>query len=1021
MRTHVSTRVASIVLLVCAGAAAAESVETELKFATGLRELHYYNLAAHQFKTLDWSQQKDPKIRLQIAEGLIETWLAAAGTASSPTEALRYVVLADGELARFLKTQLAVEQRNRLAMKRGNTLIERGRRAREVYRRKPAGVDVATVAAEGENAFDAAAGVYSQVVASCKEIVKKVEAKVDVNDADRKLRRDTLNQQIVAETQIGWASFRRARLYRDRNMQQAFQKELAAAAGIFKKQSAAHKRIMAGLSATLGWALCLQELNKHKEAIAAFDEVLEVRPSRDVDPIRYQAQYEKAVSQMALGDFEGSRRTLSLERKVPSALKEAWQLRYAHTYGKQADGIRAREQKLLKQAQAFMAKKTTNAYTKARRLKAEAKKLRKTYRKLYELAIGEARKLTGTETYYAQEAGLLLGEWIAAGELSHLRSATDFFADGEYLCEQNKYAEAVVAYREAIRRARRTKAHRQLAHDAWIQMGKAYAQSGRHYEAGLVLGRVARLYPDSPYAEKSAVYSAMLLGHQYQQGRTPLEAQMYLEAQDLLVDHYPHTDAARRAAFRLGDVRRAQKQYERAAHYYKAVDRASTFYEQAGYLTGECLWKASLEKEGSGKDAAAAGRLFQRAESHLRTFLKWAAEQPGGTPETVANRRLWTAKSRLLFAGMYFHRKQYRDVLDILNDKSLATFKQAPPTDENLLANARLLRIRAYCALNRVSDTRKAGRQMRALEKDERVPGSLKSTAARYVGLTFLKHAEDLGKKKHLKPGAPDPEVRGLLDNARTYLNLSIKLNPKQTVDEYQQIAKALHQTGAYTEAANTFELLVERFGKAPKHRELILDARRWIGVCYKEAGQWAKAAAAFEGLVKQEPRWMNVREDLALCYESDVLERYKDAEKQWRTIEANSKMGKAQWHKARFHRVRTLACQGRGGLAFQMLAATLVAHPNLGGDPWEQQYIDLVAQKFSKEQQEAFRKLQQETLEPETQSKESAIQTVALICRQTLRRSRATDLRGCRSASPCACRLAASGRQPLSESLSKE
>jgi len=853
-------------LVICAGAAAAESVETELKFATGLRDLRYFDLAAHQFRSLDWSKLKDHDLRLQVAEGLVDTWLAAAGTARRPTDSLRYVGLAADELGRVLKTHVKAAPRNRLTMKLGNTLIRRGRLAREVYRRKPRGVDVAVVAAEGERAFDDAVKVYTDAVSSFKGIVKRVEAKDDVNDADRKLRRDTLNLQIVAETRIGWARFRRARLYRDRNMQQPFQKELAAAAGIFEKQSKEHKRILAGLSAALGWALCLQELGKHKEAIAAFDEVLDVKPSEDAAAVRHQAQYEKAVSQMASGDFTGARRTLGQVRSVPKALKEAWQLRFAHTYGKEADGLRAQEERRLNEAKALIAKNTVESHKKARQLKKEAEALRKAYRKLYEHAVGEVRDLAGSETAYAQEASLLLGEWITSGDLKHLRSARDFFADGEHLYGEGQFGGSIVAYRETIRRAKRTKVDRQLAHDAWIQMGKAYARSKNNYEAGLVLGRVARLYPKSPYAEDSAVYSAMLLGAQYQKGQTPLEAQIYLEAQDLLVDHYPQTDAARRAAFRLADVRRAQKQYARAARYYKAVDRASEFYEQAGYLAGECLWEGFLEEQKAGnKDTAAGRQFFQRAEDQLKAFLKWAGDQPEGTPEIARNRRFWTAKSRLLLAGMYFHRKQYKDVFSALGDRGIAAIKRVPPADENLLANARLLRIRAFCALDSVPDTRKAGQEMKALQKDARVPSSLKSTASRYVGLTFLKLAEDLGRKKNLKAGAPDAEVRSLLNSARTYLMLSINLNPEQNVNEYEEIAQALHQTEAYAEAAGTFELLVERFGDVPEHKGRILDARRWIGVCYKEARQWAKAAAAFEGLVKQEPRWLSVREDLAL------------------------------------------------------------------------------------------------------------------------------------------------------------
>ena len=206
-----------------------------------------------------------------------------------------------------------------------------------------------------------------------------------------------------------------------------------------------------------------------------------------------------------------------------------------------------------------------------------------------------------------------------------------------------------------------------------------------------------------------------------------------------------------------------------------------------------------------------------------------------------------------------------------------------------------------------------------------------------------------------------EPAFSAVVTNARTYLNESIDLDPDQSVDEYTEVASSLHQIGAFDEAARIFELLVKRFADAPAYEDAVRDGRRWAALCYRDAGGMLDASKRFEALINDFPRWMVVRRDVAVCYESDVLKRYADAEKQWRVVEDNYEMGGPEWFEARFHRIRNLAYQNRNDLAYQMLAAIAVPYPNLGGEPWEKQFLALVRDTFTEEQMRQFEVLRNE------------------------------------------------------------
>lgn len=974
-----SSILAAALLFACLSARAGptEDPETELRFANGLRDLRYYELAIERFRTLNWPQQKDPEFRVRVAEGLIETHMAASKAASRTTDALREVRRGVAELTRLIETQMGESLRNRLLMRRGRMLLQEGRLGREVYRYCPKGIAPADVAARAEKVFNDAVRAFENALDGYKKDVKRIEAKSRVDDADRRLRREMLSQQVTAETEVGWARLRLGQFQKELKKEKEFRKEIQAAAKIFQDVTIAYPELVAAVDATLGKALCSHELGEHQKAIATFDKVLKRKPSKTVAMIRFEAYDNKARSQTALRDYDGALDTLKTLRRefrrLPTALDEALQMHYARILGEAADGLQKQTRQNLAQAVTLSEKGDPNSKRAAARLRDKGIRSRNQYRRLYAQAVEEVRKLAASDSPYAQEANLLMGRWAEAALLKTQRAAALLFAQGEHLLATGRPAEAIAAYRKVVQQVRDTGPDQKLAHDAWIQMGKAYAEQKQYYEAGLALGHAARLFPDSEQAERAAVYSAMLLGAQHKLGRTPFESETYLESQKLLADRFPHLPVAKRAAFRLGDLRREQKRYEEAAHYYGKVDRASEYYERASYLLGWCLWQAFLDKRQPAREPAALHPLSERAKKQLRTFVAWAEQQPHAPPEVEKARRLWIAAAKVLLAEISLHQNRPQDVLNTLTDKALAGFRKVlaefdklPPGQEGLIARARLHRLKAHCALTTIEHAQNAGEEMQELRKEKHLEPRLKSAAARLVGTTFVKLAKDLKESK--PPGTMEREFRALCTNARIYLILAIELNTEQALDDYKQIATDLYTVGMYNESAHVFNLLVKRFADRPEHANVIRDARRWTGTCYKKADDWQKAMTVFEALVKEFPRWIDVRRDLAECYANKHVRRYADAEEQWRTVEETLRMGTADWFKARYHRIEALVLQTdrtRKDLAFQILAATIVSHPKLGGPESEGRFMALLEQKFDRQQRERLLKLRNEALQP--------------------------------------------------------
>jgi len=491
---------------------------------------------------------------------------------------------------------------------------------------------------------------------------------------------------------------------------------------------------------------------------------------------------------------------------------------------------------------------------------------------------------------------------------------------------------------------------------SWVQMGKCYASLGRHFEAGLALGRVPRVYPDSRLAETCAYYSTTLLGSAYDRDRTAYGLQVYLESQELFAALCPDHPKAQAVLFRLGDMRRGQKDYVAAATYYARVPESSIYFEKGSFLEGDCYWRAFLkqvEQHAATPEVEPQSDLWTKAEDRLKRFVAWAAAQPTVKPEQMAERHKRVAHARMRLADVYVHEDVRKpDAALAILDTFGRDYKGllAKQDAAELMPRSYVLRVRALVLKDNLDGAEKALAELIAKHRTYRQTG----LACRFLGDAYLTRATGLKKEK-----APAAQVA--LANSKTaqYFNLALAINPDQSIDEYALVGGQMYKAEMYPEAVKTFQQLIERFKDDPKQKDAIWEAKDWIGKSYmamKTPTGWQKATAQFKGLVAASPTDMDYRRSLGLCYENTA--DFDSAIDQWDKVDGTLRQGSRQWFEARYHLVKCYACKGDVSTGYKILATMVISHPGMGGPERRKAFEKLVEEKFDAAHRKRFRQL---------------------------------------------------------------
>jgi len=913
----------------------------EFRFAKGLADLGYPDLAAERFLLLKKGLKPPDPNYFRVALALVEAYAGAAAQARKPQDQLDLSARAVAELEGLIQAQTDPDQRNLLRYRLGKQLLERGRLITEILSRKPGDLDAATLRDTARKALERAMATLQEVAAAQGKIVQAIEekAKKGLSNADRRRRAFAAEQQLIAETEIGWTHFRLAKLWAEAGDAAARKTALENAVKVFAKVSQAHPDTVAGIFSMLGRGQALEELGQLDPALEAYRGVLEVSRDETVAPLQQYALLYRARVLRKQGKFPEAVASLealeTLARKMPRSrvvTAEVVRLEHAKTLGAYGDALRAEAAQLEKKDPARARLRTEES------------------RRAYREAVERIEPLTRPGSLHSAEAYRLMGRWLAHAGPGGERTAKQWFAEGETLFNGGKVLEAVAAYRRAI--ALSGPADEVLRRNAWVRMGVAYARAARtdpryYYHSGLVLGHLARLYPDAPIAEKAAVHSAALLGANYaRKDRTPFDTDTYLEAQHYLIEKYPTHPAALRAAYRVAGQLRNRGEFLKAAEAFENVQESSPFYEAAQYAAGDAYWTAYLQRRARAKvpDAALRGRAVAR----LTAFLRWADEAPVAAASAEA-RRLYTGRARTLLAEIYLHEDVHkpREALRLL--QGFETRYAAHPA---LIAPALFLRVRAHCAAGDL-EAAEADLDRLLAHKDYRN----NALACRIVGSAYVDRARRLKGS-----GGAAARIAQANEKAGRYLNRSLQIRKDQPLEEYTLIARLLYQAEAYAGARDAFAAIIERFEGKSGSEGVVWSAREWRAMCQMKTGEWDQAVAGFKEVIKRFPRVMKLRRNLAVSLEHlDTPDALRQAVAEWRLVLRTSKRGAPDWFEATYSLARDYARLGKKDTAYELVATAAIAYPDLGGAEWRAKFERLVAERLP-EYREKFQRLRAET-----------------------------------------------------------
>ena len=904
-----------------AGRAAAQITEDpEYRFAKGLAGLGYADLAAERYEAVKAGAKPEDPGYATLVRDLVEALFGAADQAQAPDERVALSGRAMQEMRALVASRPAGDERNDLSLELGRAALRRGQVLSDLLARRAQGLDEQALVAEAQADFDAAVEALRQASEAYAAIVKEIEAKAatGLDNRDRIRRAQALEKQVVADTELGWARLRLAQFWALKGDDARRAAALESAVKVFGEVAAAHADKVAGGYALLGKGVALEEQGKADEALAAYDALLAMPLDEATAPLHQQGLLRKGEALRAGGKFRPALEAFGalegLLQKFPRASNvnaETLALAKAKTLGAYADALSAEAAKI----------QATDA-AKARALQAESTQA-------YQQAIRTVEPVTRNQTSAAREAFQLMGDWLARSGGRVQRSAREWFALGEARLAEGDPLAAAEAYRQAL--AMSGPAEDDLQRNAWLRMGLAYARAGKDapeyfFHGGLVLQHAARLYPDAPFAERSAVHGAALLGANYaNEGRTTVDTDAYLDAQSYLIERWPHNEAALRAAYRLAGQLRGRGEFLKAAAAFENVQESSPFYEAAQFNAGDTYWEAYVR---SRERERADRTLADRAVERLTAFISWAQTAPSPGGEAARTRTEYAGRARVRLAEIYLD-----DDL-AAPDKALALlegFEERYRTIPGLPPQGLFQRVRAHCALQRLDEAERDLERLLAFRDYEH-----NALACRIVGSAFVEAASALRAS-----GAAADSVAAANAKAGKYLTQSLALKPEQPLDEYVLIARLLYQAEAFEGAARAFEHIVAEF---KDHEDVVWSAKEWLATCRMETGEWPLAVEGFTELVANFPQVMSVRRKLALSLEHlETAEARTKAVEEWRTVLRTVKQGSPEWFEARYHLARDHALLGKKDVAYELVATTAISYPALGGAEWRGRFEALV------------------------------------------------------------------------------
>jgi hypothetical protein len=432
-----------------------------------------------------------------------------------------------------------------------------------------------------------------------------------------------------------------------------------------------------------------------------------------------------------------------------------------------------------------------------------------------------------------------------------------------------------------------------------------YYLLGRSYEAGVLAEFIGRHYQQLD--SQMALDAAYLAQAAYQQAyndapadERQAELEFMVRACRLITDSWPQSERATAARMDLGRFLNQMQQPAESARWYGEVPETAAEYASAQIAAGQALWtgylQAALRDESERPAAEVLEQWRQDAKRYLETGI--AAMDKRLSTASAAPEELTAAKvslSQVLVAdGNYEAAAQTltagpRSVVDAIEvaegqerpDKGVRSSEFAALTYQLLL--------RAHIGLQQIDA---------ALDAMHRLESVASKSDAQNVTAVYVQLGQELQQEltrlKELGHDARYSEVRRSFDQ---FLNAMFERKAGQSygvliwiAETYYGLAQAMQsqdesaRAAYFDKAAQTYQAIVDRAGREPEFvtppRLRAITLR--LALCLREQGEHAKALAAVERLLKDQPKALDVQ-----IVAAEVLESWGAAGQPQRYLDA--------------------------------------------------------------------------------------------------------------------------------------
>lgn len=526
-----------------------------------------------------------------------------------------------------------------------------------------------------------------------------------------------------------------------------------------------------------------------------------------------------------------------------------------------------------------------------------------------------------------------------------------------------------------------------------------YWNSGDYYRAAVLGEFLARRYPDHPAAASAAKLAMASYERLYQEALaagsqrsdTDFEARRMADVAEFITRRWPDSPDADAAfsvlvtyAIRNNRMDQAEAMLAEASPRH----RAQLEMQLGNAMWGHYLGLARLD-EASRPDQAALKRVKQNAVKHLEGGFA-SARQARTVDETAATTALYLAQS-------YLADGKYQQAIELLEDDrvgplTLVSREQPAVSRPGYAIEVYKAALRAYVSVT-PPQAQKALTTMHALEEAVAARGTESGELTRiYLGLgqALQEQMEQLRKAGHDR--AADQVATAFVQfldqlNTSQDLNWSSRQWIAQTYyDMGEQVAGKGSSAAAkeyFTMARDAYLQLLSSATAAsspPPNEEAVLLARKQLGDCQRQLGQYKQALDTYSAVLKEKESWLAVQHAAAMTYQqwgkagdAKWLERaiyggyrLKSTGKNriWGWLKLSQVADRASQSNPKYRdtffeaRLNAARCRYWVGLksegaereqhfatAQQILRSMEQLYPNMGGERWKKQFDQLTAQ----------------------------------------------------------------------------